>query len=347
VLTYSAPRAVPPCLFRHPAELRAIRIVQLCVPHLGQDDINVAATGCHGRCSSLLNDRHPAGDDGSLKTRDPHPVPSRQMERLSGQPLKAAVEKLAEVQRLLGNLRGGAPGSSGWRADYVRWAAESEDALVHYFLRRDVEQLLYTPRYWEIWRTGDAPKDFPRLFFPEVEARYGELGDLLERLRALQSRFGGLTGRILVPDANVFLQFTFFRDAPWQELTDGEDARIVVPLLVVEQLDRNKYATNKRTGHRAHSVLRAFEELGMADGVPTSLPGRGTIEIIADEPRHLRAPVEDDQIVEVARRVSEAADVPTMLVTGDLAMLVRARALNTPSIRIPEAWSVTETTVIS
>jgi hypothetical protein len=45
--------------------------------------------------------------------------------------------------------------------------------------------------------------------------------------------------------------------------------------------------------------------------------------------------------------VSEAADVPTMLVTGDLAMLVRARALNTPSIRIPEAWSVTETTVIS
>ena len=85
----------------------------------------------------------------------------------------------------------------------------------------------------------------------------------------------------------------------------------------------------------------------MADGQPTSLPGRGTIEIIADEPRHLRAPVEDDEIVEVARRVSEAADVPTMLVTGDLAMLVRARALNTPSIRIPEAWSVTETTVIS
>lgn len=270
-----------------------------------------------------------------------------QMERLFGQPLKAVIEKVVEVQRLLGNLRGGAPGSAGWRADYVRWAAESEDVLAHYFVRRDVEELLYTPRYWEIWRTGDPPQDFARLFFPEVEARYAELSYLIERLQALQRRLGGQTGRILVPDANVFLQFTFFRQAPWRELTGGDDARIVVPLLVVEQLDRNKYATSDRTARRARSVLRAFEELGMADGLPTPLPGQGTIEILADESRHLRAPVEDEEIVEVARRVSEAAEVPTLLVTGDLAMLVRARALNTPSVRIPEAWSLTKTIVSS
>jgi rRNA-processing protein FCF1 len=264
------------------------------------------------------------------------------MQRRTERPLGRTIEVIDEVRRQLQNLRGGAPGTRGWRFDYVRWAADTERALTEVFVRRDVEAFLYTPRYWEIWRTSEPPDDFPRLFFGEVEARVAELDELIEQLKSLHRRIAGHEGRILVPDTNVFLHCTFFRDAPWRDLTEGQHARVVVPLLVLEQLDRNKTARSQRVAERARAVLRALEDLGVADDGPVELLGRGTIEILVDEPRHIRAPVDDEEIVEVVRYLGQTAGAPALLVTGDLGMLVRARALGVPTARVPEQWRLAD-----
>jgi hypothetical protein len=83
------------------------------------------------------------------------------------------IEVVESVQRPLGTLRGGAPSVTGYRFDYVRWIADSEQALSEVFFRSDVASLLHTPL--GSGRSGEPvtpPQDFSRLFFSEVEAQH-------------------------------------------------------------------------------------------------------------------------------------------------------------------------------
>ena len=66
-------------------------------------------------------------------------------------------------------------------------------------------------------------------------------------------------GHIVVPDTSAFIEGTYFTELAWQEIAgvaEAELIRLVVPILVVEELDDHKRVRGDRVPRRARSVLR-------------------------------------------------------------------------------------------
>jgi predicted ribonuclease YlaK len=109
------------------------------------------------------------------------------------------------------------------------------------------------------------------------------------------------------------------------------DVRLVVPLIVVHELDRLKRQGNSTTAKSAHAAVRWLLDVLPHDPSQRSqpLPGstqrRTTIEIyVHDGPT--RPPDTDAVVIDFARRLRAVSEMPTVLVTRDLNMRVRAAA---------------------
>ncbi len=263
------------------------------------------------------------------------------MQRLTNRSLSNLIMALESVIQQGGTLRSGAGPVGGHRNGYIAWIRQAESALAFYFDRRDVESFLLTVRYWEIRRLEPVHDELVALISQEAEARITELDDVLTFYKALADRYSKEAGPVLVPDTNVFLHYTFFTEAPWCDLADGKAARIVVPIVVIEQLDRLKYSENSKRAERAQKVTRELARLSEPwPKEPAIIPNRGTIEVILDEPGHMRMAEEDAEIIEVVRGLSSLLSKPARIVTGDLGMTLRARALDVDVVAPPSDWQL-------
>ena len=109
----------------------------------------------------------------------------------------------------------------------------------------------------------------------------------------------------MVPDTSAFVEGVYFTELNWQELADidpHKPVRLVVPVLVVEELDELKRRRD-RVRERARSVLRQLWELnsereaGCGDtGKPTGCRSRCS----SMTRWHVRRPVNDNEIIERA-----------------------------------------------
>jgi len=259
--------------------------------------------------------------------------------RLADRPLVNLIQVVDTVIRDGANLRAGSGPVGGLRDGYISWVRDAEASLSFHFDRHDVEEALLTPRYWEIRRLRSDDREVRALVNQEAEALVAQIEELRDYYKLLRNRFAEELRQVLVPDTNVFLHHTFFKEANWPQLANNGPVRIVVPLLVLEQLDRLKYSANQKTGERAKGVIgelsRLLDERG---GVPADIPKRGTIEVFIDEPGHVRMASEDAEIVEVAGQLTGLLSKPARLVTGDLGMRLRAGALGVEVVALPDGW---------
>ncbi len=135
-------------------------------------------------------------------------------------------------------------------------------------------------------------------------------------------------GRI-VPDTSAFIESVYFDEFSWQSL-DGVIpaglARLIVPILVIEEIDALKRDHNGPVSGRARSVLRRLWELHAADPAQSAaLPcSAATVELCLDDPWHVRRPVNNDEIIQRAVTISEIAGRDTLLAAGDHSMPYRA-----------------------
>lgn len=123
-------------------------------------------------------------------------------------------------------------------------------------------------------------------------------------------------------------------------VTPGWAVHVLVPLLVVDELDRLKRDSQART--RARVALKMLNDvfarvsedrtmslLRKADDTPgpDGLPGLGpiTMELLFDPPNHERLPDPDAEIVDRALAVQSLAGRPVTMVTYDISMALRAR----------------------
>ena len=115
----------------------------------------------------------------------------------------------------------------------------------------------------------------------------GSLGEAITRLRALTGLAAG-PGHICVLDTNALLHYTRFDQLPWRERLHPEPIRLVVPLVVVDELDGKKYARREEFQQRARELLT------LIDGYVTASPPVGystirdgiTFEVLPDELGH-------------------------------------------------------------
>jgi rRNA-processing protein FCF1 len=250
-------------------------------------------------------------------------------------------------------LRNWAGPVGGHLSGYMNWIRATEQRLAGQFRRADVEHFLLTQRYWEARRfvevvhledlgpgntvVGQHPAT--AVVISEATARISDLEEFLAGLTRRRDRYGSLTSPVLVPDTNTFLHYTFFRDAKWSDLTQSADVHLAIPLVVVEELDRQKFSRDPRISDRARGVVRALDCLlaSAADGLP-QLPGRGSLEVLVEESDHVRLPIPDAEIVETCADLAAFVPTTTSVVTGDLGMKVRARSMGVRVVDLPDEW---------
>ena len=133
-------------------------------------------------------------------------------------------------------------------------------------------------------------------------------------------------------DTNVLLHYRFFRDVNWATELHAEEATLVFAPVVMEELDKRKWAGARRDRVRAKSVLRALNDLGLS-ATPVTI--RTSVEIVAldEEPadalfaRHRLQPrVSDDRLLAsvLAFKETQIGGAAILVLTADAGLSIKA-----------------------
>ncbi|WP_165522012.1 PIN domain-containing protein [Micromonospora zingiberis] len=147
----------------------------------------------------------------------------------------------------------------------------------------------------------------------------------------------------MVLDTTVFIH----HDLKFEELniasilgTRADPIRILLPMMVIDELDGQKRAGRDearwRAGHATAVIDRrvtwpAGEGVLRSDGVGTLMTGGDglgevTLRVLLDPPGHVRLPIPNDEIIDRALAAQLVAGRPVTLVTYDTGQNMRAQA---------------------
>ena len=132
-------------------------------------------------------------------------------------------------------------------------------------------------------------------------------------------------------DTNILLHYQFFRDVNWANELRAEEATLVFAPVVVEELDKRKWAGARRERVRARKVLKALTDLGLST---TPVAMRTGVKILAldEEPaddlfaRHrLQPQISDDRLLASVLAFREVqGDAEIRVLTADTGLSIKA-----------------------
>ncbi|SCG15603.1 PIN domain-containing protein [Micromonospora echinofusca] len=220
---------------------------------------------------------------------------------------------------------------------------------------RDIDRLVFTPRFWRLQDLADHANQFARdLLSMEITDRSETLDQAHAALTSEVHRWSQDHAEIAVVDTTVFIRHSAkIREIEYaHELGLGfEPVRLVVPRVVVDELDRLKESSNQHVRWRAGHTLGVLDELlrapqsrvtireadksfsavSEAGGMPRD---KVTIEVLFDDPHHVRLEDNDDEIIDRAFALQAYAGRGVRLLTMDTSMALRARMIDLQVIKI-------------
>lgn len=169
----------------------------------------------------------------------------------------------------------------------------------------------------------------------ELEAKRRALDETVLFLERHRVRMRASAGLPIVVDTNLLLQFQRLNQVKWSPVV-REEARVMVPLRVIEEIEDRKYSDSKRLRRRARGLLPWIDER-FTDGNPGPVPltDGATIELILAERPRYRPNSADDEILEVAQDVLRFAG-RVKLMTGDTGMRACATGERLDVLALPE-----------
>jgi hypothetical protein len=240
---------------------------------------------------------------------------------------------------------GGGPGTAyGRLLSYLEWAGTAARMLGYQISEADLAALVLNRRYELLLSSfsGMASTDTPvqrvvnDLVRLELEGRVKDFDAAIATLKAYKERWSSV-GDLLVLDTNFYVEHPDeVQDADLAQLTaattPGWKMHVLVPLLVVDELDRLK--RDNRVRSRARTALKTLNMVfaHVSEDQPIGrlredAPDLGpvTMELLSDPPDHERLPDPDAEIVDRALAVQNMAGHPVTMVTYDTSMAFRAR----------------------
>jgi predicted ribonuclease YlaK len=117
----------------------------------------------------------------------------------------------------------------------------------------------------------------------------------------------------------------------------AEHIRLLFPIAVVDELDGLKESGKHRSRWRAAHTLGRLDEVlagstfgilhhAKTDGEPALWRGEVNMEIVLDQPGHVRLPITDDEIIDRIVAIQSLAARPLRLLTCDTGQHTRGRA---------------------
>ncbi len=150
-------------------------------------------------------------------------------------------------------------------------------------------------------------------------------------------------------DTNIFLHYQPFHQISWTKVLAASEARLVLPPVVVGELDKHKDVhTVQRLRDRAREALRRIrkailEEGGRLDGT-TSVQFASALPQIDYDALQLDKAWSDDQLLaSIIHHKQTNPEQEVVLVTHDTGLELKAHGLGIRAIRLPESLQIPDT----
>jgi hypothetical protein len=213
-----------------------------------------------------------------------------------------------------------------FRDQYLAWADTTERTLRRLLADDAVQAGLHTQRHWHIRNLTMGTARPAELINAEIDTQAARLRQAADALETSAARLIATPGQIVVCDTNVFLHYHRFDQVDWPSIADTTPVRLVLPLIVIEELDAKKYAGDPGLRRRAQRILRVLEQLlsSVPDSQLVRLGDKVTLEVLDDD-GHARRSNADDEILDRCEYLEQVTSSHVLVVTGDVGMRVRAR----------------------
>jgi rRNA-processing protein FCF1 len=261
---------------------------------------------------------------------------------------------LAALQRVhndVYNLRGGGGPSTAHKRllSYLEWTSNTVRMLGNQVSNADLAYLVLTKRY-ELLLSGagtltgtemEVQRVVNGLVSLELDQRVEAFEEAVKALQAQIARWS-LNGEFVMPDTTVYIEHEQKLEASdFGPLIDmwGSPIRVLVPMVVVDELDRLKESKDKHVRWRAGYTLAVLDRLFSKSTNPAQLHAAGAlppapdgrmrgevkVELLFDPRGHIRLPTNDDEIIDRALAIEPLADRKVTLLTYDTGQSTRAR----------------------
>jgi PIN domain-containing protein len=183
----------------------------------------------------------------------------------------------------------------------------------------------------------------------ELDERVEDFQAAIKSLQGQIARWSGY-GYYVVPDTSFCIHHEDkLEDADFGPLINvwESEVTVLVPMVIVDELDRLKETKDKwvrwRAGYTLAVLDRLFAEgtgrarLRAGDVVPGPdglTRGEVTVELVVDPPGHVRLPDNDDEIIDRALAIEPLADRKVTLLTYDTGQSMRARHAGLKAVKL-------------
>ncbi|MGL5824631.1 MAG: PIN domain-containing protein [Nocardioides sp.] len=253
----------------------------------------------------------------------------------------ALLDQLRRVEVDLRNVRSRATTADDLFNAYLQWIANAVRALRYQIRETELEKLLLTRRYWTVQALVGGPVALARdLIDVELDDRLSVFEDTIKMTESAFRRWDGYN-TIVVADTSFYHQHSQkLDDLDLSGLIDSGHRQIhlIVPMVVIDELEKQKRSSDKRIRGRAQITLAVIERVAGHAGVgqlrggessqlgPGGPPtGRVLIDVLFDLPGHVRLPITDDEIVDRALSVQILSGKEITFLTYDTNQAMRAR----------------------
>jgi rRNA-processing protein FCF1 len=234
------------------------------------------------------------------------------------------------------------PSGGTMRDSYMTKIDELEGQLGNVFERSSVLDLLHTTRYWFIANNPATPTHLP-MFRTVNNAVNKEIRALVDRLTTAHEQFKYLgkwlelsPGTFTLLDSNILMHCQPINTIDWHtELKTvgvGRDQapRLIVPLAVVNELDRKKFEGGDIPRGRAQKAIKSLRDMrqGVTADAPAIVKAAGgsvvTLEIPRDDIGRMPMTNADNELIDFGQFLKRAGHRTVVIVTRDLTLQIRA-----------------------
>ena len=222
---------------------------------------------------------------------------------------------------------------------YLAWVDTAEYKLREIFPDDTIADGLLTRRHERIDRDYSHPptQGLNIALQAEMAKQRARLNEMIMRLKKL-AVLADRPGEPVILDCNVFMHCQMFNEVDWRREIGHDHTRIILPVAVIDELDKMKYMERGNRQDRARKVLKALDRYLPAleaDGI-AGIRTKTTLEILVDEPGHQRLRDSDSEIIDRGVLLRQAMGKPVLMVTNDRGMRVKAHARGLSVWPVPE-----------
>lgn len=256
----------------------------------------------------------------------------------AGIPFEEVLKVVREAHTQLGNLHSQSTRPTDLATNYLKWVHGNVRMWRHRVDPADIDRLLRTQGYWVV---QGAPAGSDRLTETEIADRQVVLGDIVTWLEDTIKKWQTRVGRLVVADTSVYCHHADKIENIDFAVALGlgnHPIRVMVPVLVLDELEGLKQSSKRQTRWRAAHTLGKFDEILHADGTGVLVPNKEIrnqrsqlpanqvrVEVLFDPTGHRRLPINDDELIDRALTIKAESGKDVTFMTFDTAQSTRAK----------------------